>query len=54
MKDWTIAKHALIGALLLLILPLSMRAQPWLTPFVLDMSVGSSGAHVMLKISSAS
>jgi hypothetical protein len=54
MKDWTLAKHALIGALLLLILPLSTRAQPWLTPFVLDLSVGSGGAHMMLKYSSAS
>jgi hypothetical protein len=38
MKDWTTARHFLLGALLLLILPLVMRAQPILTPYALDHS----------------
>jgi hypothetical protein len=36
MKDWTTAGHFVLGALLLLILPLIMRTQPILTPFALD------------------
>lgn len=36
MRNWTMAKHFLLGALLLTILPLIMRAEPILTPFALD------------------
>lgn len=36
MKDWTIVSHFIIGALLLLVLPLIVRAQPILTPYALD------------------
>jgi hypothetical protein len=38
MKNWTTVRHFILGALLLLILPLIMRAQPILTPFALDRS----------------
>lgn len=38
MKDWTTASHFILGALLLLILPLIMRTQPILTPYALDRS----------------
>jgi len=38
MRNWTMAKHFLLGVLLLTILPLIMRAEPILTPFALDRS----------------
>jgi hypothetical protein len=38
MRNWTTARHFLLGALLLLILPLVMRAQPIRTPYALDHS----------------
>ncbi len=54
MKDWTTTKHFLLGVALLAVLPLAMRLQSLLAPVTLDVHLSSNGAHLMLKLFTAS